>query len=231
MAAGPTGPMSEASPAVGAVRFGDLDRTEPVSRHFGGDRGTPIDRHYIEDFLARHAGDVAGRVLEIGDDGYTRRFGAGRVEHSDVLDLKRDNPAATIVADLTSAPQIASGSFDCIIITQTLQMIFDIRAAMSTLARVLKPGGVILATVPGISQSDFSAETDVWQWSVMPPAARRLFAEALPGGVVEVEAHGNVLTATGFLQGLALEELPPSALERDDPCFPLIVTVRAVKAP
>ena len=216
------------APPVGAVRFGDLGRTEPVSRHFGGDRGTPIDRHYIETFLARHAGDIAGRVLEVGDDAYTRRFGT-HVQRVDVLDLKRDNPAATVVADLTSAPEIRPESFDCIVITQTLQMIFDLRAAIATLSRILAPGGVVLATVPGISQSDFGAETDVWQWSVMPPAARRLFEDAFPGGDVTVEAHGNVLTATAFLQGLALEELPRDSLALDDPCYPLIVTVRAVK--
>jgi len=216
------------APPVGAVRFGDLGRTEPVSRHFGGDRGTPIDRHYIEAFLSRHAGDIAGRVLEVGDDTYTRRFGA-RAQRVDILDLKRDNPAATIVADLTSAPEIASDSFDCIVITQTLQMIYDLHAAIATLSRILAPGGVVLATVPGLSQSDFGVETDVWQWSIMPPAARRLFDDAFPGGAVDVQAHGNVLTATAFLQGLALEELPPVALHLDDPCYPLIVTIRAAK--
>lgn len=216
------------APPVGAVRFGDLGRTEPISRHFGGDRGTPIDRYYIEAFLALHAGDIAGRVLEVGDDTYTRRFGA-RATHFDVLDLKPDNPTATVVADLTSASGIQSERFDCIVITQTLQMIFDLRLAIATLSRILVPGGVILATVPGISQSDFGAETDVWQWSIMPPAARRLFEEAFPGGGVAVEGRGNVLTATAFLQGLALEDLPCNALDLDDPCYPLIVTIRADK--
>ena len=89
---------------------------------------------------------------------------------------------------------------------------------------------MVLATVPGISQSDFAEATDIWQWSIMPPAAERLFAEAMPGGDIIAEARGNVLTATGFLQGLALQDLPPGAVEVDDPCFPLIVTVRAVKA-
>ena len=48
---------------------------EPVSRSFGFDRGTPVDRRYIEQFLARHAAAIRGDVLEVGDDGYTRRFG------------------------------------------------------------------------------------------------------------------------------------------------------------
>ena len=41
--------------------------TKPVSDHWGWDRGTPVDRYYIEQFLAEHAADVRGRVLEVKD--------------------------------------------------------------------------------------------------------------------------------------------------------------------
>ena len=37
------------------VDWGDLRRTDPVSRDWGYDRGTPIDRRYIEEFLAAHS--------------------------------------------------------------------------------------------------------------------------------------------------------------------------------
>jgi len=47
---------------------------------------------------------------------------------------------------------------------------------------------------------------------------------------VKVTAHGNVLAATAFLQGLALEELRPADLDFNDPSYPVIVTGRAVKA-
>ena len=75
----------ERVPAVGRVRFGDLHRLTPISQCFGFDRGLPVDRYYIERFLARHASEIVGRVLEIGDDTYTRRFGGSRVSRSDVL--------------------------------------------------------------------------------------------------------------------------------------------------
>jgi hypothetical protein len=119
-------------PPVGLVRFGSLRRLTPISREYGFDRGRPIDRHYIETFLARHAADVAGHVLEIKDDGYTRRFGGARVGKSDVLCLEADDPHATIVGDLVAAPQIPSASFDCAIVTQTLQFVYDVRAAIAT---------------------------------------------------------------------------------------------------
>jgi hypothetical protein len=91
-------------------------------------------------------------VLEIGDDRYTRRFGGDRVVRSDVLHVRSDNPAATIIADLTHAEHIPSTAFDCLIITQTLQYIYNIRPAVGTLHRILKLNGVLLATFSGISQ-------------------------------------------------------------------------------
>ncbi len=88
-------------------------------------------------------------MLEIHDDSYTKRYGGGRVHSSDVLDVAEDNPQATIVADLTRADHVPSEAFDCIIFTQTLQFIYDMRSAVQTLERILKPGGTLLATLPG----------------------------------------------------------------------------------
>ena len=140
----------------------------------------PIDRHYIENFLARHKPDIRGRVLEIGDNGYTRRFGADQVIKSDVLHVSEGNPEATIIADLTSAPQIPSDSFDCIILTQTLQLIYDTRAALRTCYRILKPGGILLATFPGISQIDSGEWGNSWYWAFTALSARWLFEEIFP---------------------------------------------------
>ncbi len=62
-------------PFKGFVNFGSLGRTRPIASYFGYYRGRPVDRYYIEQFLAECAGDVRGRVLEIGTDEYTRRYG------------------------------------------------------------------------------------------------------------------------------------------------------------
>ena len=139
---------------LGGARFGNLRRVVPISRYFGFDRGQPVDRHYVERFLARHAADVRGRVLEVGDDSYTRQFGGDRVTVRDVLHVNEHNPQATIVDDLASGERIPSDAFDCVILTQTLHLVYDIQAAVRTLHRILKPGGVLLLTVPGISQLD-----------------------------------------------------------------------------
>jgi SAM-dependent methyltransferase len=219
------------APPPGLVRFGSLRRLEPISREYGFDRGLPIDRHYIETFLARHAADVAGHVLEIKDDAYTRRFGAGRVARNDVLALEADEPRATIVGDLARADHVPSERFDCAIVTQTLQLILDVRAALRTLHRILKPGGVLLATVPGLSQTSPHADWgERWAWGFTRVSARALVAEAFPGGTVEVETFGNVVSTIAFLHGLSADELGPGELAHHDPEYQLSIGIRARKA-
>jgi glycosyltransferase involved in cell wall biosynthesis len=214
-------------PPVHWVRLGDLRRTRPISREYGYDRGRPIDRYYIEDFLARHARDIRGRVLEIGDSAYTRQFGADRVEVSDVLHVDESNPRATIVGDLSAAEHVPSGAFDCFILTQTLQLVYDVPAACQTAYRILKPGGVLLVTVPGITQISDNDWRDTWYWSFTTRSVRALLEEVFPK--VEVEAHGNVLAATAFLHGLATEELRPEELDHSDQDYEVLITARAVK--
>jgi SAM-dependent methyltransferase len=206
-------------------------RLDPVSREWGFDRGGPIDRFYVEEFLEHHAADIKGRVLEIGDDAYTRRFGDGRVEAGDILDVDSSNPKATIIADLAEADQIPSDLFDCIILTQTLHVVYETRLVIEALHRILKPGGVLLATFPGLSKISRTELPGSWFWGFTNNSARRLFGEAFPPAGVAVESFGNVLAASAFLYGFSHRELSRSELEYRDPEFDLLVGVRAVKAP
>jgi SAM-dependent methyltransferase len=209
--------------------WGGLRRLRPVSSEFGYDRGLPIDRYYIERFLETHGRDIAGRTLEIGDDGYTRRFGGDRTTRRDVLHVHGRNPAATIVGDLADAPQIADGTFDCIIVTQTLHLIYDVDRAVATLHRILQPGGVVLATFPGISQLSGDEWSRTWSWAFDSQLARCLFASHFGGHNVSVEAHGNSLAAAAFLQGLATADLAPAQSQTDEEGCELLVAVRAVR--
>ena len=228
-------------PPIGLVRFGNLRRLTPIASRFG-ERGQPIDRYYVERFLRLQSGqedyvlgDIRGHTLEIGDDFYSRLFGHWGTAHShidklDVLSADAAAPEATIVGDLVAADHIPSDTFDCIICTQTLLLIYDVRAAIATLHRILKPGGVLLVTVPGISpvcRPDINLWGDHWRFTSL--STRRLFEERFDPADVTVEAQGNVLAAVAFLHRLGSEELKAEELELNDPDYELVITVRAQK--
>jgi glycosyltransferase involved in cell wall biosynthesis len=219
----------EYHPPVGWVRFGSLRRLMPIGLDYGYYRGLPIDRYYIEKFLTCHAEDIRGRVLEVGEAAYTRRFGGDRVTIADVLHVVEGNPKASIVGDLTHSDHIPSDTFDCFVLTQTLHLIYDVLTALQTAYRILKPGGVLLATFPGISQISTDEWGESWYWSFTTLSAQCLFEEVFPAANIQVETHGNVLTAISFLQGLAAGELRQEELDCRDRAYDLLITVRAVK--
>jgi SAM-dependent methyltransferase len=216
---------------VGSVRFGDLSRRSPISPIFGIDRGFPIERYYIEKFLSENRTDVRGRCLEMGDPFYIKKFGDQRITHIDVLHVKAGNSAATIIADLTTADHIPSDTFDCIIFTQTLQMIYDMKAALRTLHRILKPGGVLLLTSHGTSKIGRRLGRDGWgeYWRITTQAAEKLFADTFEGADIRVGSYGNVFTSCCCLHGIASEEISTEDLDYNDPDFEVVVTVRAKK--
>lgn len=217
-------------PPVGYVRFGQLRRTEPIGRDFGGARGQPVDRHYIERFLQANEADVRGVVLEIGVDTYTRRYGAGRVTRSDVLHVAERRAGVTMVGDLTRTGDFAADQYDCVLLTQTLPFIFDAAAAVRTVHHILRPGGVVLATVPGISQISHY-DMDRWghHWAFTTRSITRLFGDAFGAGAVRVESHGNVLAAIAMLHGLSAADLRASELAHIDPEYQVVITARAAK--
>lgn len=217
-------------PPVGWVRFGQLRRLKPITTDYGNSRGLEIDRYYIEKFLVEYAGDIQGHVLEIKHNTYTRKYGGDRVTKSDVLHKLEGNPDATIIADLANADHLPSNTFDAIIFTQTLQFIYDIKSTVATLHRILKPGGVILATASGmaqISREDFELWGEYWRFTSL--SFQFLFEEVFPKNNLSVRSYGNVLAAVAFLEGLAVEDLKRKELDTIDPNYELIVAVRAVK--
>lgn len=217
-------------PPVGMVCFGSLRRLQPISPDWGMERGKPVDRYYIDRFLSQHASDIRGRVLEIGDNTYTRQFGGDRVTESVVLHVAEQKEHVTLIGSLTDRNTIPPASFDCLIVTQTLQVIFDIPAAIATIYHSLKPGGVALITTSGISKIS-RYDMDRWghYWSFTTRSAEQLFAAVFPRQLLQVESHGNVLSTIAFLHGVASQELRRKELDYHDPDFQLLITVRAVR--
>jgi SAM-dependent methyltransferase len=203
----------------------------PLTTDYGISRGQPIDRYYIESFLEKHAEDIRGHVLEFGDDYYTRRFGGVRVTRADVLNRLEGSPQTTIVGDLADAPHIAANTFDCIICTQVLQCLYELRPAVATLHRILKPRGVILVTVPGVAHKSCRDDMDRWgdYWRFTSLSMKRLFEDVFGLDRSYVESRGNVLAASAFLQGLAVEDVSLSDLEFNDPDYEVSIALRAQK--
>jgi peptidoglycan/xylan/chitin deacetylase (PgdA/CDA1 family) len=168
-------------------------------------------------------------VLEVQEDDFTRRFGGPKVASRGIVDVDDTNPRATVVADLRAAGGVADGSFDAIILTQTLHVIDDMAAVLGECRRVLAPGGVLLATLPAASRVCLEYGEDGDLWRVTPAGARALFDEAFGARQVEVTSFGSVLTNVAFLHGLSCGELTEEEFAASDPYHPLLAGVRARK--
>lgn len=198
------------------ARFGDVGRTASLTE-WGEERGTPVDRWYIERFLTTHRADVTGLVLEVKNDHYASRLGAASVE---VVDIDPANANATVVGDLCDPATLAPLRYDAAVVTQTLQFVRDPAAAVRHLVESLRPGGVLLLTVPCLSR--LCGSSDLWRWT--PAGLKQLLAESVPAGAaVDVQGLGNGLAGRAFLFGLAAEDLRATALDEADPDQPLLV--------
>ncbi len=214
------------SPPVGKANLGDLHSTEPFSRAWGFHRGEPIDRYYIGSFMAENRDHISGACLEIGDTRYIDEFKNESITSVDVLHCAEGYPDVTIVGDLVDAPHIESDQFDCIICTQTLQYVSDPRAAVNTMRRILRPGGILLITVPCISQRDQDAGS-TWfdKWRFTTAGMKDLLSECEEAGDdVTISSYGNVLSAVAFLHGMSYDEFSAEELETHDKMFELIVS-------
>lgn len=209
------------------MAVGRVGSSRPLCRHYGYTRGTPIDRFYIDRFLKEHRGDIRGHVLEIGDDSYSKRFGGDRVARQDILHIRPGEPRATIIGDLAEPGVLPQDTFDCIILTQTLQFIFDASAALRQVHLALRPGGVALITVPGISAIDRGEWGGTWYWSFTGQALDRLLLRFFDRDRVTVSTSGNLFAATAFLHGAAVEEVSRSKLRPLDGAYPVTITARA----
>jgi SAM-dependent methyltransferase len=199
---------------------------EPLSFAWGGDRGEAIFTSYLCDFLQEFRDDIRGHCLEFYDDSYTTGYGKSTVTKLDIIHVDGTNPRATIVADLTKPNDVPSDCFDCIICTHTLHLIFEVRAAVTDLHRILKPGGVLLVAVPQVSMCDPG-----WHefWRFTPEGLHRLLATVFKPNDVQIRAYGNSLTAAGQLRGLTSKEFTAREFTQHDPRFAVEVCARAVK--
>lgn len=220
------GQCIEAPPLCQSARLQMDIGVKPLSHVWGTDRGLPVHRYYLEQFLSEFASDIRGCCLEFQDPQYTPRFGGSAVVKLDILHIDDSNPKATLVADLTEPNNLPSDHFDCIVCPHVLHVIFEVSKAVSEIYRVLKPGGVLLVAVPQVSMCDpFYHEL----WRFTPEGLEVLLARVFGSNNVTVRAYGNSLTAAGEIRGVVVHEFATAELDHHDPRFAVEVCARAVK--
>ena len=204
-------------------RWGNLRRVRPFSEHFGFERGTPIDRYYLERFLERHRHLITGRVLEIQAPGYTMKYGRALAAADSVDIVLRHNENLTYLCDLAKSERvIPDASYDCFLLPNTLSHLRDVEGCLRNALRVVRPGGVILATTAALVP--LTADVPDY-WHASAAGWREIADRSWPGCDVRIDQHGNCLAAVAAMLGLTVEELEPSELDVNDPRYPVLVTV------
>lgn len=212
------------------IKLKNILNAKPVSDKFGFDRGTPIDRYYIESFLKSNAAHIKGEVLEIAEDTYTKKFATSEV-NSQILHFDKSNPKATVIGDLCNLSTLTENSVDCFICTQTFNFIYNFKDAIKGSHYILKPGGTLLATLACMSPiSKYDAERWGDYWRFTPQSAHKVFSEIFSENKIEVVPLGNSAAAALFMKGYAQEDLEGNVdLKVNDELFPLIIGIKAVK--
>ncbi len=197
---------------------------EPVSEQFATERGTPVDRYYIDKFLNEYSHYICGDVLEIEDNTYTKKYGGEKVGTSIVMDVSSKASNIDFNANIETGEGIKASIADCFICTQTLMYIYDLKSAARNICKLLKPGGAALITCSGLSQNSRRCmESYGAYWGFNEAVFQKMFSDESEMELVITGAYGNVKTVTAHISGLCVEDLQEADFEKTDVCYPLIV--------
>lgn len=206
--------------------FINMIKYGPYSRKYGFDRGEPIDRKWIEDFLMENSEYVCGRVLEVTNNYYTRKFGGSKVTISDVLDINTSNKNANIHADLRNPECIDDCCYDCVILTHVLGLIDDIDSAISHLYRILKPGGRLLFTSSSLGPV---LGQEVVYWRFNSNTVRYIFSKKFRPEKIHVSDRGNAYLGCAMWMGLSQQDVDISSYDFNDRQYPCNVVAIITK--
>lgn len=195
----------------------------PISEVFATERGTPVDRIYIERFLEKNSSYIKGDILEIEDSTYTKKFGDGKVTNSIIMDVSSDSEKIDFNANLETGEGIRDNVADCFILTQTLMYIFDLEATVKNIVRMLKPGGVALITASFLSQNSQRCMDNYGAYFNFNSATFEKLFNGKGAMVLDSGSYGNVKTVMAHLVGMCAEDLDESDFDTNDKYYPLIV--------
>lgn len=204
--------------------WGEIDGVSPFHPLGSGEAGRAIDRFYARSFLRRHTADRRGEVLVVQDG----HVGEDLADHpgGSLAPAVGTAPGGVRLVDL---PGLNEASADCIVAGDALASVWDVACTLAELARVLRPGGVLLCVLPAARALTGSPGDTREYWRFTEAAARYLLAQVFPPEAFTVEGYGNVMVCAAALAGRGLDGLTPEQRDTVDPMFPLLYGVRAVK--
>jgi len=207
-----------------------LNSINKYSEKFGFDRGTPIDRYYIDEFIRNlEFENEFNTALEFGELHYVERFNVRQkffLSHPDFS--KRKDPKNQIFFDLNTQNKYDGVKFDLIISTNVINFTKNPFVTLSHHIDMLNVDGMLLLTASSsmpISQFDAERWGDYWRFT---PDAMNHLLENLDCEY-HVQSFGNFKSSVAFLCGLASEEMKATDLKEKDTRYPLLVVALVKK--
>lgn len=190
------------------------------------ERGTPIERYYIEKFLTMHKDYIKGYTLEMRDPLYIRKFG-DKITKYDIFDYADEK--ATFTGDIQKTENMPSDKYDTYICTQMLYVPYDTKAALKSANKMLKKGGALIVTLPFIQKVLVTENFGNEHWRITEPALKRLLEEA-GFEVKDIRSYGNSMATVLSLEGIAVEDIKDKKnLDIYDFNYPVEIAALAIK--
>lgn len=205
------------------IDWGSLRRLMPVCGNFGFTRGWPVDRYYLDQYIAKISNLVTGNVLEVGvyvSDPMKKKFPHSKSFHAvDVIKTDKVDYAG----DIHERSLFSEGSFDTILCFNVLEHCKMPWVVVENMHHWVKKGGQVFCMVP-VTQRRHEDPKDCWR--ILPQSLEWMFKSF---SKAEIHCRGNPLTAVSALLGIPSDELSKKELDFDHPDYPVAAFVSCEK--
>ncbi|WP_071192531.1 methyltransferase domain-containing protein [Trichormus sp. NMC-1] len=211
------------SVATHTLNWGDLKKTVPICQAFGLTRGKPIDRYYLNKFIAEIYPQITGNILEIGGIPKDKDFYQVNPGSSYQIMNLEPGLGIDIVGDAHDVSIIKPESFDSIITFNVLEHCYAPWQVVENIYTWLKPGGKCFVMVPSAVRLH---ATPMDYWRPLPDAMAWMFRNF---SQKKLYVYGNPISVIASYHGIATEELTTEELDAFHPDYPVATCIAAQK--